>query len=409
MSFRFLKISSYYRGFLEYYYNSNPEVSKLSYEEQYAHLMGQFFAWSDNYGRLLAEKGFETMEVIANAMPLQKAWARENGLADNATSDKVIIHQISTFRPEIIYFQDSINFNGAFVGQLKRMFPEIQLYIGNLCAPFSSNQIDDFRVFDYFTVCSPFFTHQLKKYGIDSVMIPHAFDERILNKINQNNHYPESSLIFLGSIFADEGFHSLRREVLENLVKEKKPFQFYGNLPDRSLVGLWKKQASYLAARTLDSIGMRSVTDSIPLIHKGRNHQVMPRNIHLSKGLYKIAKPPLFGLEMYKALSRAAIGFNIHIDCAGDYAANMRLFETTGAGACLLTDRKSNLSDYFVEDKEVVTYDSPQECIEKIRWLTNNPDKGREIARNGQLRTLKEHNFSDRVELFREEIVRRIR
>jgi spore maturation protein CgeB len=402
MSLRFLKISNYYRGFLEDYQKRHPQVKTWGYAQQHQHLMGQYFAWSDNYGRLLAQQGLETMEIVGNADWMQHAWALENGMRPLASASEILLNQILKYNPEVIYFQDSMTYNGIFVSQLRQRLPGLKLCIGNLCAPFGSGQIEHFKAFDYFTVCSPFFREQLSRFGIDSVVIPHAFDGRILPVIEAGNDYPRSPLIFLGSVFADEGFHSLRREILENLVREKLPFSFYGNLPDRSRVALWKKQASFLASRLLDTMGLKGVTDSVTVFRKGRNHDTMPRGLKLSPQLYQMAKAPLFGLDMFKALAHAEVGFNIHIDCAGDYAANMRLFETTGVGTCLLTDRKSNLKALFLEDFEVVAYDSVSECMEKIKWLMDHPQEREAIARQGQQKTLQYHNFEARVELFYE-------
>jgi spore maturation protein CgeB len=63
----------------------------------------------------------------------------------------------------------------------------------------------------------------------------------------------------------------------------------------------------------------------------------------------------------------------------------------------LLTDAKQNLSDFFVIDKEVVTYSSSEECLEKINWLLSNPVKLEEIARAGQKKTLSEHSLEKRI------------
>ncbi|MFW6203230.1 MAG: glycosyltransferase family protein, partial [Marinilabilia sp.] len=287
--------------------------------------------------------------------------------------------------------------------------PGIRLCIGNLCAPFSSSQIEEFKVFDFFTVCSPFFKQQLAKYGMKSVIIPHAFDRRVLEKTEENNNYPRVPFIFIGSVFADEGFHSLRLRVLEQLANDDIPFALYGNLPDRSLKGLFKRRASFLAARTLDSIGLKQITDRITPIRKGRNHDKIPRRLNISKKLYQKVMPPVFGIDMYKALSHADIGFNIHIDCAGDYAANMRMFETTGVGACLVTDYKSNLDDLFRIGTEVIAYKGAEDCIEKIKWLIDHPDKCQEIAENGQRRTLKSHTFEARVQVFYDFLIEAIR
>ena len=397
---RFIKISSYYRDFLNDYYSRFPEVIKLDYSGQYSHLMNQYFSWSDNYGRLLAQKGMETMEVVANALPMQKAWTKENGLKNDLSSEEIICAQIEYFKPEVVYFQDSIIYNGSFIHKLRAKFPFIRLITGNLGAQFSSSQIEDFKAFDYFTVCQPVFIEILKKHNIESVLIPHAFDRRILEKINIDNRYPETDCIFIGSIIPDNGFHNMRLNILESIIKENIPFEFYGNLPDNSFIGLLKKRASYTAALVLDNIGLKSVTNLFPLIRKGRAHDTMPKKLNISKKLYSVVKSPVFGIEMFKALSKAKTGFNIHSDCTGDYSVNMRLFETTGAGTCLLTDMKQDLNNYFEIDKEVVTYSSTNECVEKIKYLIKHPEICNEIAAKGQQRTLREHNFESRVDMF---------
>ncbi|MFO0210108.1 MAG: glycosyltransferase, partial [Pseudanabaena sp.] len=76
--------------------------------------------------------------------------------------------------------------------------------------------------------------------------------------------------------------------------------------------------------------------------------------------------------------------------------SNMRLFETTGVGSCLITDWKQNINDLFEPDREVVTYRSSSECIEKVKWLLSNPLEAEKIAKAGQHRTLKDHTFDIR-------------
>jgi len=408
MSYKLLKVSSYYRDFLEYYYRLYPEIVNAAYHEQHLHLMEQYFAWSDNYAQILGNKGIEVMEIVANASPLQQAWQREFGQSRALTASDILMAQIKWFKPEVIYFQDSVTYNGSFVEQIREKCPSVKLVVGNLCAPFSSMQIEGFMAFDFFTVCSPFFSQALKRYGIDSCMIPHAFDGRILTKINENNPYPETPFIFLGSIFADEGFHSVRRQLLEELVNQKIDFSFYGNLPDKNRIGLLKRQASYLAATSLTKVGLRKVAEAFTPIRKGLVHEHLPRGLKLSPKLYQMVKSPLFGLEMFKALSKSRIGFNIHLDCAGNYAANMRMYETTGVGACLVTDWKSNLHEFFDDNSEIVSYKTQEECIEKVKWLIDHPVECAEIARKGQQRTLRDHNFENRVNILSTEINKRL-
>jgi spore maturation protein CgeB len=76
----------------------------------------------------------------------------------------------------------------------------------------------------------------------------------------------------------------------------------------------------------------------------------------------------------------------------------MRLYETTGVGALLLTDWKQNLHELFEPDAEVVTYRTPEECVEKIRYYLEHEDDRARIAQAGQARTLRDHTYRSRME-----------
>jgi spore maturation protein CgeB len=104
-----------------------------------------------------------------------------------------------------------------------------------------------------------------------------------------------------------------------------------------------------------------------------------------------------WGLDMYNILSRTKISFNRHINVAENNANNMRLYEATGMGSLLLTDRKDNLRKLFEEDREIVTYESKEEALEKYNYLINRPEELANIAKAGQLRTLKDHSYENRI------------
>ena len=111
-------------------------------------------------------------------------------------------------------------------------------------------------------------------------------------------------------------------------------------------------------------------------------------------------KGAVFGLNMYQALADSKITFNCHIDAAKNNAANIRLFEATGSGTCLITDWKENLNDLFDIDKEVVTYKTIDECVEKVNYLLAHDKERNAIAVAGQKRTLNEHSLEKRINKF---------
>jgi spore maturation protein CgeB len=105
-----------------------------------------------------------------------------------------------------------------------------------------------------------------------------------------------------------------------------------------------------------------------------------------------------FGLEMLNGIAATKVTLNVHADASIRFASNMRLFESAGAGGCLLTDWKENIPRLFEPDKEIVTYRSFEECIDKIRWLVARPAECEAIGRAAQQRVLREHTYRHRAE-----------
>jgi spore maturation protein CgeB len=104
-----------------------------------------------------------------------------------------------------------------------------------------------------------------------------------------------------------------------------------------------------------------------------------------------------WGKEMFTIFRRSQIVINQHIGIAGDFANNMRLYEATGCGAALVTDRKENLHALFEVGSEVVDYADPAECLARIDELIGDPARRAEIGRMGQARTCTRHTYVQRT------------
>ena len=100
---------------------------------------------------------------------------------------------------------------------------------------------------------------------------------------------------------------------------------------------------------------------------------------------------------MYQILRNSKITLNHHGDIP-PYANNFRLYEATCVGTLLITDWKKNLHEMFEPDREVVVYRSPEECAEMLRYYLEHERERQIIARAGQLRTLRDHNYFQRME-----------
>lgn len=406
MSYCFVKVTSYYRDFLRRYYDQNPGVVNLSYDDQMAHLMCKAYSWADFYSRHLRALDNDAYEIVANAEPLQNAWAKEHGSA--ATGLQIVLDQIKYLKPDVIMFQDSYNFNGEWIKELKKIVPSIKLTFGYGCSSFNNLHLEQFKAFDFMIVCSPRFSIEFKKSGLRVYTLLHAFEDSLLDKIKIDNTYPEVDFSFFGSFIAGSGGHLLRKEVVNQLMKSKINLDIYAHILKINPLDLFRRRSAYISVQIMKGLKLDNLAKSIPGIKKAYFLSELPQNPKNISAISKIAKPPVYGLDMFKAISRSKIGFNLHGEAAGDYAANVRLFEITGVGSCMVTDWKKNLNEIFEIDKEVVSFTSGEECIEKIKWLLDHPQKREEIAMAGQKRVLKDHTFKIRASQLNEIILKEL-
>lgn len=67
-------------------------------------------------------------------------------------------------------------------------------------------------------------------------------------------------------------------------------------------------------------------------------------------------------------------------------------------GAAYLTTFCPELSEFFIEDEEILFYRSRKELIDKAKWCLAHPDEARAIGLAGRKRALKEHRWGNRWE-----------
>lgn len=99
-------------------------------------------------------------------------------------------------------------------------------------------------------------------------------------------------------------------------------------------------------------------------------------------------------LNSIRVFVSADIGFNEYM---------IKNFEAMAAGCVLLAWRQPALEQQelgFVENENVVLYDSEPELHEKLQWLHENPEKTGEIARSGQHLVSEKHTWACRAAAF---------
>jgi spore maturation protein CgeB len=199
-------------------------------------------------------------------------------------------------------------------------------------------------------------------------------------------------MVFSGSLTAGADFHGDRIELVESILRENIDMALYVNLESQNKI--MAKQVIYNVNEFLKKVKLESLQKYVPLLRYGTKPVKNYSERLLSKN-----RQSVFGIEMYNLFKNAGIVLNMHIGISNEYAGNMRLFEVTGVGSCLLTDNKANLGDLFDISKEIVVYNNAQDCIEKAKWLLNNDAERDKIAQAGHRRTVLSHTVESRCKL----------
>lgn len=408
MSYSFLCIKNYYPEYLKFFYQNqdNEVIKSLDYDRLKNKIHKDLFAQANFYEKHLTNLGVNAKSIIANDSILQKKWASENNLKITKYWLKEIIYaQIKLNKPEVLYFQDHI-FTADELKNLKRDFPFIKLLFGFCCSPFQ-HLLEILSTYDFVITCTPCMVKEFSLHKIRAYLMYHAFEPSVLDIVKPSVFEKrETDLIFMGQLNPLKNFHIERIKLLNELANQKRKINVHSNLQK----GIKKKLAKLIFPLLNFSIRNQKCKE-ILLGNKKLNYIYTAhsqRNILISQELKKNIKDPIFGKNMYNELGKAKIGLNVHIDMAGCCAGNIRLFEVTGMGACLLTDAKDNMKDLFNTD-EMVMYDNAEDAMEKISWLLNNPKKLSDIAHKGQQRTLKDHNYQNRTIFLNKLILKKLK
>ncbi|MBA3357188.1 MAG: glycosyltransferase [Pyrinomonadaceae bacterium] len=407
---RLLKIGVYYSAYLEQFYARCPNLASEAYSVQHAALMDDCFGSANFWTAALNNLGYETCDIVANAEPMQTMWAKEQGLKFDQSHwlFDITAAQIKAFRPDVLLVADYSTLTAVFLRHLKDICPSIRLVLGWCGAPFQDGSI--FYECDIVLSCVPELVSRFQENGHRSRHINHAFDPRVLRKIDVRAP-TNADFVFLGSLVKSDQFHIGRERILSKLIREtdlriwsdagqqsssaqqrSTPFSVPAGNDKRAVAGFRPSQwRRYLSAVPLLAPIIRRASR---LILGGLDQSASPTVDH---DVRLRSNPPLFGLNMFQQLHDSRVALNTHIDISTFNASNMRLFEATGVGTCLLTDWKSNLSGLFELDSEVVAYRDEDECVEKVEYLLGHDSERRCIAAAGQRRTLRDHSFAHRA------------
>ena len=73
----------------------------------------------------------------------------------------------------------------------------------------------------------------------------------------------------------------------------------------------------------------------------------------------------------------------------------LRAFDIMGAGGFLLSNYQEELAEYFVNEEDMVIYESVEDALDKINFYLLHEELRSKIAENGRRKTLEEHSLQE--------------
>jgi spore maturation protein CgeB len=269
---------------------------------------------------------------------------------------KAIITTAIKFRPHLVLIVNGDRLQKKELKMLKEMGATLALW----CYDSVSHCpciLDSISVLDHVLVFEPSDVPILSDYGIQSSVLPLAYDPTLYFPIPSRDK--EYDMSFVGTLFSYPDRLRLLRKVVSTNPRIK--IGIFTNTPP---VYSPKKGYALLSPFSpfLRTVEMRSITHS--QINEIYNSSKMCLNYH-----HEQSKEGL----------------------------NPRVFEILGSGAFQLVDHKRQLSDLFDVGKEVTCYDSENDLLEKIRYFLDNPHEGSKIANRGEQRVRSMHTYGSRI------------
>ena len=393
---RILILSKYYTNYLEYFFSSQNKGIHTSYDSMYQAMMKDRYFWSDYYKMELPAHGYEVEQLVIDAKPLQILWAQEHGIVYSETNwyEDIIIAQINSYKPELLFIQDWSNELGKeFISLIKDRCPSVKIFVG-YCGEGHPGP-GYFSEHSFVISCAKDNVDLFKRAGLTAYHIYHAFYPGIYDQLSKD-FAKTDELGFIGRVYPASIFHRNRALFLAQLSR-KIPFTIHGEIkqtppPQYSVFDKLLYNIVHQLERGVSHTG-KFLTPGIY-----NNYLKYKEDRDLAAGvahLITLCKDQYLGIKMFDLLRKYKMLLNYHI--SPTIAANLRMFEVTGMGTCLVTDWKENLEDLFEPDQEVVVFKSVEEAVDKITFLRENPAEIEKIAQAGMRRTLRDHTYNHRA------------
>jgi hypothetical protein len=269
----------------------------------------------------------------ANDEDLQRAWAREQGMATKTPLLDILLAQVEHHRTEVLYNLDPITVGDTF---LRRLPGSVKRTVAWRAAP-SGNA--EFLKHDLIVNNFPHILEGYRRKGARIALFFPAHDPIMDDYTNADRP--------IDNFFAG-GYprHHIRRNQTLNLVAELR--------------------TRFNIAFCIDVSRFTRLAES-PFGFAG-----LLRKHRRPAGIFAVSQPPRYGRDLYQLLGKSKVVINGAIDMAGPDRGNIRVWEAMGAGAALVSD-EGHYPEGIVAGKAFASYRDDRSLITALeRLLTDD-------------------------------------
>lgn len=201
-------------------------------------------------------------------------------------------------------------------------------------------------------------------------------------------------------IFASHDIHGLKSYKMKIIYLPNAAWTSRYNLRDHSLAEMrnpsfYSFDVSFLG--NLDHQNYPEHQDRILFLHKLR--EILERE----KITYRFLNSRNLSFdEQVQIIQRSRINLNIGAAADGQLEKSWglpeRCYGVPACGGFLLTDERGHAADDFVVGKELITFKSLEDCLEKIKYYLRNFEETRWIAENAYKKVYEEHTYYHRAQ-----------
>lgn len=285
----------------------------------------------------------EAFYTIGNDPVLQRCWAAEHGLGQDAALADILLAQIEEHRTEVFYCNDPVTFDSRFVRRLPGC---VRATVCWRAAP--TPAATDLSAYDLRVSNFPNLQTGWIAKGWRCGLLDPAHDPR-LDQYAAN----EDRNVSIGFVGGWSRHHLARNAMLEGVAR---------------LAAADGGISLHLELSRLTRLLDRPILRWLPLPAR------------LPAVVARVARGPLYGRPMAELFSRCLVVINGAGEIAGRRRGNMRCFEAMGCGTAMVSDA----GDYppgMVPGENLLTYEGSADAMSVLRTALSNPARCRDIGR----------------------------